>query len=453
MTKSRGLFRVACLFLLQACSGGIGGTEEVALTREAVTTPQATVTITSNNGTDYCASVVAPNATGNATNLWKIVFDIEATTVYSSSGANLSATSHLIVATPNSSTMILPGAAATFSFCAHEQNTTPHPTVIEWNMEPSGYAACETNTGLMPTKAALAVAMGNELGRWDVADDLAVDGTTGWVTLSNTGTSRCSTNGGCPNTIALLGQQNANLASVVNQNVFNPVTYNQDLVASISRQGNLIADLTNNNPGALPPAHKLTLVGGPVNLGIGSCGPHYIFEVDNPDGTALTATQANNMANALCFYGYGGCGNNSYLSFTQTGVNCPPNRTCVAIDPTDGDNSTTSSTSAGTAPTYPMNRLYDQSGATLGTACITTDGYLGVLTSLCSTLPSTCGYGYCVATNYPCNIGGTYQHDRVYDPIGLCLGTACVTAKGVPATMKDVCQSMPSQCGYEYCMN
>jgi len=34
--------------------------------------------------------------------------------------------------------------------------------------------ACYTNNGLNPTKAALAVAMADELGRWDPAHDLTV---------------------------------------------------------------------------------------------------------------------------------------------------------------------------------------------------------------------------------------------------------------------------------------
>jgi len=58
------------------------------------------------------------------------------------------------------------------------------------------------------------------------------------------------------------------------------------------------ADLTRNNPSKLPPAHKLTLVGGPVNLGSGACGPHYVY-ADKLDGTALSTTEAN----ALVMFG------------------------------------------------------------------------------------------------------------------------------------------------------
>jgi hypothetical protein len=52
-------------------------------------------------------------------------------------------------------------------------------------------------------------------------------------------------------------------------NVFSPANYGSDLSASFQRQSDLIAGLTRNKPAQLPPAHKLTKVGGPVNLGTG----------------------------------------------------------------------------------------------------------------------------------------------------------------------------------------
>jgi hypothetical protein len=104
------------------------------------------------------------------------------------------------------------------------------------------------------------------------------------------------------------------------------------------------------------------------------------------------------MTNALCFYGSGDCGNNPYIGFMQTGVNCPPGRTCIAIDPTDGDNGSTSTTSAGSAPTYPFNRVFDLFNTHLGSSCITTTGRLGSLQSKCAATPNTCGYLYCLAS-------------------------------------------------------
>jgi hypothetical protein len=452
MTKLHNVLSLVGIVAAQGCSSA-PVVEEVAHSRAAVVGSQATITITSNNGTIYCATATVPNPLSTATNVWKIIFDIEATTISSVTGANLSATSHLITATPNGTTMIAPGTSATFSFCANTQNVTPYPTVIAWNMEPAGYAQCQTNTGLLPTKASLAVAMAKELRRWIPLQDLAIDGTTGWVALSSAGVARCNANGGCPNTLALLGQQEPGLANVVNQNVFNPVTYKEDLIASLNRQSTLIQNLILNNPGALPPAHLLTAVGGPTNLGMGSCGPHYIFQVDNLDGTPLSPTQAANMTNSLCFFGYGSCGNNPYLGFTQTGVDCPSGRTCVAIDPTDGDNGTTATMSAGMVPTYPGDRVYDEDRALVGTLCMTTSGGLASLVNKCSELPSTCGYDYCVWDDYyPCNIGGRYPLNRVYDPLGWCLGTACVTSKGRSATLVTKCLRTDPSCVTDYCI-
>jgi hypothetical protein len=66
------------------------------------------------------------------------------------------------------------------------------------------------------------------------------------------------------------------------------------------------------------------------------------------------------------------------------------------VGPTDGDNSSTSTTSSGSAATYPMNRVWNPDNSLLGTACITTLGYLGTMESKCAAYPTTCGYLYCI---------------------------------------------------------
>ena len=253
-------------------------------------------------------------------------------------------------------------------------------------------SACYTNNGLNPTKAALAVAMGDELGRWDPAHDLV----KAWNGVQLSGSAVCLKNN-CANTKALLGQQDQGLSSFFDQNVFSPANYLNDLVASMDRQNNALIDMQRNTPGKLPPAHKLTKVGGPVNLGTGACGPHYVFQADRLDGTPLSATEAANISNGMCFYGFGNCGNgNPYLSYTVTGQGCPAGRTCIAIDPTDGDNGSGTTTTAGSAPTYPLNRLYDPTNSKLNSACVTTAGKLTTMVSKCATLPATCGYLYCI---------------------------------------------------------
>ena len=95
-------------------------------------------------------------------------------------------------------------------------------------------------------------------------------------------------------------------------------------------------------------------------------------------------------------FDYGSCGSNPYINYTVTTNSCPAGRTCVAVDPSDGDNAATSTTTAGaSSPTYPMNRVYDDTNALLGTACTTTLGKASMLTSKCTTMPNTCGMLYC----------------------------------------------------------
>jgi hypothetical protein len=259
--------------------------------------------------------------------------------------------------------------------------------------------ACYTNSGLNPTKAALAVAMADELGRWAPDKDLtvvpggAMDPYGMVVALS--GSATCLKNN-CGNTRALLGQQDGRLIKFIDQNVFNPAVYENDLRAALQRSQTMISDLARNNPAGLPPAHVLTRVGGPLDLGLGACGPHFVFQADRPDGTPLTTTEANNLGKALCMYGFGTCGGNPFISFTVTGQACPVGRTCIAVDPADGDNTSTTTTTAGSIPQYPMNRVYDPANTLLNSQCSTTAGKVTKLVSKCTTTPSTCGYLYCI---------------------------------------------------------
>lgn len=391
MNKIVSLFAGVGLLAMGCASGAdvAETTESVAGEETAITGGTATLTYTSDWGTGYCADVTISNALGQATARWTVILDLKTTKMTSTWNSKYSATTGRVTAEPmNYNTSIPAGGTVKFGFCASASGPSVRPALLAWNMESNVYATCPSNSGLNPTKAALAVAMGKDLGRWTPNTDLAIS--NGRVVLSSTGLAKCGSN--CGNIKGILAQQDA---SFVDQTMFNATNYTEDLKASFDRQNNLITNLKNNNPGALPPNHKLTMVGGPTNFGPGNCGPHYIFQVDNLDGTPITSAQASNMANALCFYGYGGCGSNPYLAFQPTGNGCPSGRTCVAIDPTDGDNSSTSTTTAGSAPTYPMNRVWDPSNGLLNTPCITTGGYLKALISKCTAYPSTCGYLYC----------------------------------------------------------
>ncbi|HET9954554.1 MAG TPA: hypothetical protein VFQ61_08615 [Polyangiaceae bacterium] len=400
MNKLVSLFAGAGL-LAMGCASGSESADELTTLESTIAASPATLTYTSDTGTAYCATITMPNAFSTTGTGWFAGVDVKTNTITSVSGAVKSASTGKVVFKPSGAVAIPGGANASFSFCATASGPTVRPTIVAWNITTAPYATCQTNSGVYPTKAALAVTMAMEVGRWQPNTDLAIQGTIyqygSRVILSSAALSACAANGktGCPNTKALLGQQDA---SFVDQNLFNATNYWSDLENSFGRQTNLIQDLTRNNSGALPPAHKLTLVAGPTNIGgPNACGPHYVFQVDNTAGQPLTSTQAANMVNAMCFYGAGSCGPNPYIGFQVTTANgCPSGKTCIAIDPEDGDTGSTSTTSAGSAPTYPANRVYNPDNSLLGTACITIAGTLKTLVSQCSNKPATCGYLYCM---------------------------------------------------------
>lgn len=398
MKRRIALLAATSLLAMQGCAADPSVApeeeEDVATNASAVSQGTANLNVTNSWNGGYCAEVRLTNGLDSATARWHLVLDLMGTSVNQMWGATFSGNYGTVTARPvNYNTVIVPGGTATFNFCASRWNSAV-PTIKAWNMESNAYATCMSNAGLHPTKAALAVAMAQELERWDAVADLRI-GYGGRTELSSTGQARCKN--GCANLLALLAQQNPEVTQFVDQNVFNPTNYSSDLNASFGRQQSLINDLRRNRPAELPPLHKLTMVAGPTNLGKGYCGPHYVFQVDNENGDALTSTQAANLKNTLCFFGYGTCGGNAYIAFQQTTTGCPTGRTCVAIDPTDGDNSSTSTTTAGSAPTYPLNRVYNPTNSLLGTQCITTSGLLGTLTSRCSRYPWSCGYLYCIA--------------------------------------------------------
>jgi hypothetical protein len=253
-------------------------------------------------------------------------------------------------------------------------------------------SSCYSSFGVPTTKAALAVAMALELGRWDPLDDLTVSfGSIPKVVLRPS--SVCLRNG-CAQTKGILGQ--ADFTPDLKR--FGSDGYTADLSASLGRQQNLITYLTHNHPDQLPPLHRLTPVGTMTPTGV--CGPRFIFQVDNISGTALTSAQAANMSQALCFFGQNtaetNCGGNPFVGFAKTQVNCPSGRVCVAIDPDDGDVGSAMTTSSAGAPTYTLDRLWDPTFAKLNTACIKTSGSAGKMLSMCQPHPNTCGFLYCM---------------------------------------------------------
>lgn len=378
---------------------------------ESALSGTGTLTITDDWGTGYCADVKLTNGLPEATSKWRVIMDLKTTQIFGSWGVASSATTGMANMTPVSyNTNIAPGGAVTYRFCASAPNAWTRPVMRAWNMVTTQYSDCSSHGGANPTKAALAVAMASELGRWDPVADLTISNNV--VALSAAANTKCeSLSHKCKNIKGILGQQAFD--ATIDQNLFNPTNFMEDLKASFGRHNDNIANLKRNEPWKLPVAHNLTLVSGPTNIGqvqngvSKSCGPHYIFKVTTTNGANLTSAEATNLANALCFFGQGSCGGNPYIGYTTAGLSaCPTGASCIAIDPTDGDNTAMSSTSAGTAKTYPMNRVYDAKSipdangkispdSLLGSACITTTGKYGKLTSKCSSSPATCGFLYC----------------------------------------------------------
>ena len=251
-------------------------------------------------------------------------------------------------------------------------------------------SACNTQSGLMPTKASLAVAAAMELKRWDPLTDFvkirdSADGLD-YMSLSPAGNSRCAAMGSsCSNIKGLLGLQYVAVNQVVDQTRFNATTFRRDLQTSLQRQLDRKNELTMNNPAGIPAAHNMTKVGGPTNLGLGGCGPHWVFRVTKPDGSAYP--NPGNLVNNLYFYGEP---NNPYIAFTVV------NGTDVAIDPIDGDNSTPVTVS-GSCPTYSLDRVYDPTGAVAGKCCVTLAGLNGAMLAV----PKAPGYYGCKAGAVP----------------------------------------------------
>lgn len=272
--------------------------------------------------------------------------------------------------------------------------------------------SCDANGGIHPVKAALAVAMAREMGRLDPARDLAV--ANGMVVLSPEGRLHCRHD--CAETRGILDKQ----VGRSDRNPVAPNAFRDDLVRSFECQKSQAA--------AEAVRHEVKPVASSVHLDPSSCGTHNVFQIDDLSGQPLDARQAAALESSLAFFGTGACGNNPYLGFTVTSVSCPAGRTCIAIDPDPNDQGGGSSTCSGSAPTYPDDRSWDPNGQLLSDACArscaTTEGFVGSMTSFCGTVPSSCGYDYCVpfgrslmiradvnGTRYGLNAyGGVYEY-------------------------------------------
>ncbi|MGC4091704.1 MAG: hypothetical protein QM756_28240 [Polyangiaceae bacterium] len=181
--------------------------EDVGAQEQALGT--ASITFTTSTATTYCAKVTLQNALTAATPRWQAVIDLKGTSGLNKiSGATFSAVeSGRVTATPvDLNTSIAANATTSFTFCGTSTSTSQRPVIAAWNFKSNAYATCGTNSGLLPTKAALAIAMAKELGRWDALTDLTTD-SSGYTVLSAAGLAKCGS-AGCPTTKAILNNQN-----------------------------------------------------------------------------------------------------------------------------------------------------------------------------------------------------------------------------------------------------
>lgn len=214
---------------------------------------------------------------------------------------------------------------------------------------------CNTNVGVNPVKAALAVAMASEMGEVDPGRFLEINGEW-FVGLSADGEARCNAVGGCPNLEALLALQRPEVNQYLNNQVLDATVYRSDLLASVQRQYDHTRDLEMNQPWKLPEPHRLVEIG---QVDKGGCGVHYEYKAYKRycSGDDCLLDHPENLAANLVFFGI--LSGNEFIDFYATDAE-------IAIDPTVGLN-----TLPNTIPICEYGAYkYDPTYASLGDCCI-----------------------------------------------------------------------------------
>jgi hypothetical protein len=212
---------------------------------------------------------------------------------------------------------------------------------------------CSNPDGTNAVMAALAVAVGHELGRWNSALDFESTGSTIRLT-SGTGSdgkprgkSRCS-GGVCPRIEGLLSLQNSNATNVYLQaetstalTLVHPGALSSRMVAKFWEQQNIDRDARDGDLNQ-PPKTAHTLIGAGIST-LGGCGPHYKFNVAFDATTTTPKPLPAQLRRKLGFADE----QNGWVDFRDLGNNV------VAIDPTYGlnDEDTTSTGSCTAACT------------------------------------------------------------------------------------------------------
>jgi hypothetical protein len=196
---------------LQGCAVETGEPEDISSVSAL-----ATSTMTVNNwGSGYCVDVTIPNDLAVSSNTWSFGVDMKGFTPASSWNTKWTVLSsgHVSFGPVDYNKNIAPGGVVQFGFCVNGNTTNKSPTKLYHLMSSTQYANCNTSMGLHPTRAALAVAMATELGRWTPESDLYT-GSDGKVQLTAGALTKCGS-GGCPHTKGLLGHQDEITTSLI----------------------------------------------------------------------------------------------------------------------------------------------------------------------------------------------------------------------------------------------
>ena len=193
---------------------------------------------------------------------------------------------------------------------------------------------CYDNNGVNPALASLAVAMAKEIRELNPVRDLEVS--NGWVRLSNTGRTKCNSNGSCQLIDGLLALQDDGINNRISNTVFNAANFRNTLVASYQRQLDWEANLARNNPGALPPAHNLVFSHA---QDMGGCDTHFVFDAflaNCGGGSAGAFVESGGMVVMEAENFHSSSTNNSADSWTQVSDGSASGGKLMMVGPDNG---------------------------------------------------------------------------------------------------------------------
>lgn len=224
---------------------------------------------------------------------------------------------------------------------------------LELGTSEQGVMSCTNPDGTNSAMAALAVAVAQELKRWQANRDFVVFGTSGSSESSTgaqqaikltsgsdafgpRGKSRCS-DGRCAKIQAILDMQYDQANNLIyfqgsgsTKTLLSPAALRSRMVAKLREQQTCDVNPRDNDPGACPKEEHVLAFQSAAK---GGCDTNFFFKATKPDGKALAFP--NQLKNKLKFAD----ATNPYIAFQSLGNGV------VSVDPTYGlneDNTTTS---------------------------------------------------------------------------------------------------------------